>query len=154
MDVPVTLPLDSDGFLRRECPHCIAQFKWHHGPANEEAEKHPDPPTYYCPLCGQPASPDSWWTQEQLDYAQESAAPAIAQFVDESVDELFRGMKRSSIRVERSGHLDVPDAPAPLVEPDGMCIVMSPCHSYEPIKVPDEHTGPLHCLVCGTAFAV
>ena len=26
--VPVSLPLDSDGFLRRECPTCEREYKW------------------------------------------------------------------------------------------------------------------------------
>jgi hypothetical protein len=154
MDIPITVPVDTDGFLRRECPHCGAQFKWHHGPANAEAERHTPPPAYHCPLCGQPAGPDSWWTQEQGDYAQAQAAPAIAQFMDESLNDVFKGLDSKYIKVERTGHFDIPDAPAPLVEPDDMSIVMSPCHAYEPIKIPAEHTGPLHCLVCGAAFAV
>ena len=53
MDFQVSLPLDSDGFLRRECPHCVQEFKWHHGPANEEAEAADEPAAYTCPLCGQ-----------------------------------------------------------------------------------------------------
>jgi len=154
MDIPITLPLDSDGFLRRECPHCTAQFKWHSGPASEEAEQHPDPPAYYCPLCGQPAGPDSWWTQEQISYAEGAAAPAITQYADELLKDAFKGLNNKYVRIEQTGHLDVPDAPMPLTEPDDMSIIMSPCHSYEPVKVPDNHTGPLHCLICGTAFAV
>lgn len=50
MDFQVSLPLDSDGFLRRECPHCMQEFKWHHGPANEEAETANEPAAYTCPL--------------------------------------------------------------------------------------------------------
>jgi hypothetical protein len=34
-----------------------------------------------------------------------------------------------------------------------MVIVAPPCHPWEPVKVPDEATGELHCLICGTAFA-
>jgi hypothetical protein len=33
-------------------------------------------------------------------------------------------------------------------------IVASPCHAYEPVKVPEAATGPLHCLVRGQPFAV
>ena len=51
MDFQVSLPLDSDGFLRRECPHCMQEFKWHHGPANEEAETANEPAA-----CGSDAS--------------------------------------------------------------------------------------------------
>ncbi|WP_198597955.1 hypothetical protein [Blastococcus atacamensis] len=49
---------------------------------------------------------------------------------------------------------DVPDPPSALTERDDMRIVASPCHDYEPVKVPDDVDGPLHCLVCGNAYAV
>ena len=39
----VPLPLDSDGFLRRECPHCVQQFKWHHGPTADRPDGEIDP---------------------------------------------------------------------------------------------------------------
>lgn len=154
MDIEVQLPLDSDGFLRRECPHCVEQFKWHHGPANEQAESAADPPAYHCPLCGQPAGPDSWYTQTQLEYMDEAAAPAIAQFMDDAIGKVFKGASTKHVKFERTGHLDVPDHPVPLTEPDDMVIVASPCHGYEPVKVPADHTGPLYCLICGAAFAV
>jgi hypothetical protein len=154
MEIEVQFPLDTDGFLRRECPHCFEQFKWHHGPANEEAESAVDPPAYYCPLCGQPAGPASWYTQTQLDYMDEAAAPAIAQFLDDAISEVFKGSSTKNVKFNRTGHLHVPDHPEPLSEPDDMVIVASPCHGYEPVKVPAEHTGPLCCLVCGAAFAV
>ena len=48
----VSLPLDSEGFLRRECPTCEREFKWLPNlDENEETE-----PTagggYFCPYCG------------------------------------------------------------------------------------------------------
>lgn len=155
MEIPISFPVDRDGFLRRECPHCGKQFKWHNGPANAEAEEHPPPPAYHCPMCGQPAAHDSWWTQEQIAYAEAQAAPSVAQFIEESVDELFKGFKNNQyVRLERSGHADIPDAPAPLVETDDGRIVTSPCHSYEPVKIPDDYAGTIHCLICGAAFAL
>ena len=33
----MTIPLDSDGFLRRECPTCEREFKWR--PSEAEAEE-------------------------------------------------------------------------------------------------------------------
>ncbi|MBT2425166.1 hypothetical protein J7F02_05555 [Streptomyces sp. ISL-112] len=154
MDIPMTLPLDHDGFLRRECPHCVIQFKWHPGPANEEAEQQPTPTTYYCPLCGQPAGPDSWWTQEQLDYAEGLAAPAAMREVEQGLRDTFKGASSKHVKFSVKGGSDTPNAPAPLTEPDDMVIVASPCHKYEPVKVPGNASGPLHCLVCGQAFAV
>lgn len=152
MDIPITLPLDSDGFLRRECPHCEQQFKWHHGPANEEAETHADPPTYYCPMCGEPAGPDSWWTQEQLEHTQGIAMPAALRFVQGELAATFRRTK--SITFKPGSDSDIPAVPASLTEPDDMRIVASPCHAYEPVKVPDDSPNSLHCLLCGTVFAI
>lgn len=154
IQISVSLPLDSDGFLRRECPHCMGQFKWHNGPANEEAEGHAPPPAYYCPRCGQPAGPDSWFTPAQMEYIEGAAAPTIASIIDDELGGLFKGMSSKHVKVTQTGHLDVPEPPDPLSEPDDMMIVASPCHGYEPVKVSENHTGPLYCLICGSAFAV
>ena len=35
IEIPVTMPLDGDGFLRRECPTCEEEFKWY---AHEEGD--------------------------------------------------------------------------------------------------------------------
>src|SRR3989442_5829365 len=110
MNIAVTLPLDSDGFLRRECPHCERQFKWHHGPANEEAETQADPTTYYCPLCGEPAGPDSWWTQEQIEYMQGIAMPAVLHSIQDELAAAFRGSK--NVEFKPSNGSDAPDEPA------------------------------------------
>jgi hypothetical protein len=154
MDISMSLPLDNDGFLRRECPHCVGQFKWHHGPANEEGKQQPAPTSYYCPLCGQPARPDSWWTQEQLDYAQGTAVPVAMREVEQAMKDAFKGVSSKNMKFDFKGGIDTPNAPSALVEPDDMVIVTSPCHAYEPVKIPEEASGPFHCLVCGQAFAV
>lgn len=151
MQIPLALPLDSDGFLRRECPTCERQFKWHDGPANEEAEAHTDPPVYYCPLCGASAGPDSWWTTEQSEYARGIAMPVALQSVQDEIANALRGSKYLTYK---PGTPDLPDVPASLTEPDDMVIVASACHDYEPIKIPEDASGPFHCLICGAAFAV
>lgn len=156
IEIPVSLPLDSDGFLRRECPHCMREFKWHNGPASEEAEQHAPPPAYHCPLCGQPAGMESWYTQIQVEYIDQTAAPHIDDVVENALGDLFGGLKgMKGITVKRSGGGSSRSPnPDPLTEPDDMTIVASPCHGHEPVKVSDDHVGPLYCLVCGSAFAV
>jgi endogenous inhibitor of DNA gyrase (YacG/DUF329 family) len=151
MDISISLPLDSDGFLRRECPHCEQQFKWHHGPANAEAEAHPDPATYHCPLCGDPAEPGSWWTQEQSDYTEGTAMPTVVRGLQDELPDAFHGNKHIQFKPD---HGDVPDVPSALTEPDDMRIVASPCHAYEPVKVPHDFSGAIYRLICGDAFAV
>jgi len=150
-EIQVTLPLDSDGFLRRECPHCMRQFKWHDGPANGEAEQHARPAAYSCPLCGQPAADDSWNTQEQIDLIETTVMPMALGIMEDELEAMFKGVR--GLEYKRGSEEPV-DFTSPLVEPDDMTIVTSPCHDYEPVKVPDDHAGPLFCLICGSAFAV
>lgn len=150
ISIPVTVPLDSDGFLRRECPTCERQFKWFvHSEADPDAELVDQ---YCCPLCGIPAGLDSWWTPEQLDYAQRAAGPDIDRLVQDEVNRAFKGVKGLSFKPNRNFTFGI-DAPDPLIEPDDMVIVEPPCHPNEPIKVPEEATERLHCLICGNAFA-
>lgn len=149
--VSVPIPSDSDGFIRRECPHCLRQFKWHDGPANEEAEQHAAPVTYTCPLCGQPAADNSWNTAEQVELARQVAMPQAMEMIQENLEAAFRRVKGVTYKRGSDGTFDPPN---PLTEPDDMVIVASPCHGYEPVKVPEDHTGPFYCLICGSAFAV
>lgn len=145
----VQLPLDDDGFLRRECPHCDQEFKWFHGPTAERPEGEADPPVYYCPRCGVSAAPDQWWTEEQLAFIQEYAAAPVLRELSDEVEKAFRGVKGLSFR---RGQLDEPEPPAALHEPNDMIILAPPCHPWEPVKVPEEATARVHCLICGEPF--
>jgi hypothetical protein len=149
--VPVSLPLDSDGFLRRECPACELQFKWYaHQEGDTDAEQVHQ---YFCPRCGRPAGPDSWWTPAQLAHAQSAAGPTLDQYVQDALKDSFSGIKGITFQPSNDFTLGIPP-PDPLVEPDDMVIAEPPCHPNEPVKVPDEATSCVHCLVCGTPFAV
>ncbi len=146
----VQLPLDDDGFLRRECPHCLQQFKWHQGPTADRPDDETDPPVYYCPRCGGSAKPDQWWTEAQLTFIQESiAGPALGELSDE-MEKAFQGVK--GLTYER-GQLDEPEPPTALQEPNDMIILAPPCHPWEPVKVSEEAIARIHCLICGAPFA-
>ncbi len=150
ISIPVAMPLDSDGFVRRECPTCEQQFKWFSHPEGDSDAEHVD--QYFCPLCGVPAGVDSWWTPEQLEYAQGVAGPEFDRLVQDAVNGAFKGLKGLSFKPNRNFTLGIPN-PDPLVEPDDMVIVEPPCHPDEPIKVPEHATERVHCLMCGSSFA-
>ncbi len=129
----MTLPLDGDGFLRRECPSCEHESKWHHGPTGDEPDDAVEPPHYYCPLCGVPSGVDSWWTRPQLEHAQQ----AVLGVAMDDLGREFKSMERRSkgfIKVKASG--DQIEPPSVLHEPDDMVIVTAPCHPWEPVKIP------------------
>ena len=77
--------------------------------------------------------------------------PFALGIVQDELEGMFRGMK--GVEYKR-GSEEPADLADPVVEPDDMTIVTSPCHDYEPVKVPEDHVGPLYCLICGSAFAV
>src|SRR3954453_21148731 len=111
MEISVSLPLDHEGFLRRQCPNCDGVFKWHHGPANAEAEDAVPPASYCCPMCGRPAEPDRWFTNEQAEYIQGVGLPAALREADELLGDAFKGLNSPYLKVTRTGHLDVPAEP-------------------------------------------
>ena len=71
----MTIPLDSDGFLRRECPTCEREFKWRPSEAEAEEDVEPaDAAGYFCPYCGVQAPDDAWLTQAQVALTQNIVA--------------------------------------------------------------------------------
>lgn len=148
-----SISLPSDGpFLRRECPSCSRQFKWHHGPTDDRPEEEIDPSVYFCPYCGESALPDHWWTQEQAEYARQVSAGPIMR---ETTADLRKGLRTSrKSLIKFSVDCEEPEPPAPLHEPSDMVVVLSPCHPWEPIKIVDDWREPVHCLMCGERFSV
>jgi endogenous inhibitor of DNA gyrase (YacG/DUF329 family) len=150
ISISVSVPLDQDGFLRRECPTCEQQFKWYaHNDGDSDAEIVSQ---YFCPLCGEPSGVDTWWTPAQLEFAQREAGPALDEHVHDLIADAFKGIKGIDFKPNRNFSLDIPPSD-PLAEPDDMVIVEPPCHPNEPVKVPDTATERVYCLVCGTPFA-
>lgn len=149
--VPVSLPLDSDGFLRRECPDCEREFKWFSHQAGDPDAEIVD--QYFCPLCGVPAGTGSWWTPAQLEYMNGVSGPAIDQHMRDLVERMLKGVKGMKFEPNASFSLGI-ETPDALAEPDdAMTIAEPPCHPNEPVKVPDG-TAKVHCLICGNPFAI
>lgn len=148
MSTGMSIPLDSDGFMRRECPNCQEQFKWH---PSEEGGSVRRVDQYHCPLCGQAAGLDSWWTQEQIEYAKVAVMPEAMRQVHDALGAVVRSSK--SVKVKVSNDLDEMPIPKPLREPNDMVILEPPCHDSEPVKVPDAAEPPFYCLICGSPFA-
>jgi len=133
----MALPLDSDGFLRRECPTCEREFKWLAATGDDDATPAPDG-GYFCPYCSVQAPPDAWFTPAQLERARATVAHDLV------VPELKR-FERQGFEVE----INAPE-PEPLTETDDMRRIDVYCHPEEPVKVLDDWDRPVHCLLCGT----
>jgi hypothetical protein len=107
-------------------------------------------PVYFCPLCGQSAAPDQWWTPEQADYAKRAIAGPMMEELEHELKRGLRQLPGSILRFDAKGEAVEP--PPALREVNDMVIVEAPCHPWEPVKVPTDAGPPLHCLICGQAF--
>lgn len=141
----MAVPLDRDGFLRRECPTCEREFKWY---ASEDGTGAPAPVGgYYCPYCAIQAPADGWFTAAQIELAQNTI---MREMVGPELELMAKDLRRSGsgslIKIDMEYHK--PPAMDPLVEADDMRRVDFECHPSEPIKVLDDWSGDVHCLIC------
>ena len=144
----MSVPLDSDGFLRRECPTCEREFKWFISTDDDGVT--PDEAGYYCPYCGIQAPTNTFLTKAQVELAEnivarELVGPELAKFGAE----LNRSQRPGSL-VSIKFNSTLPSAMDPLVEADDMRRVDFACHPSEPVKVLDEWDRKVNCLICGS----
>src|SRR5262245_25299973 len=111
----MSLPLDEDGFLRRQCPTCEREFKWRAddaGDDEEDVEATPvDEDGYFCPYCGVQAPTGDWHTEQQI-------ADAKAIVMRDVLSPEIKKLERSIGKLNRSGgfikaemEFDMPDEP-------------------------------------------
>ena len=67
MELVVKLEPDAEGYTGRECPRCKKYFKFRGGTGL------PGSPTCHCPYCNHVDSPNEFFTEDQIEYAQSVA---------------------------------------------------------------------------------
>ena len=149
IEVPVSFPLDSHGFLRRACPACSREFKWLSVEGDADS---PSPACYFCPYCGTSAARGEWFTPEQRAYIETAVFNKVLGPSLEDLAESMRQLNRTpGGLIEITASIEPPErrqAP-PVFEPDDMRQVTFACHPKEPIKVDEAWRRPVHCLSCG-----
>lgn len=147
----MSLPLDSDGFLRRECPTCEREFKWL--PSSDDGDGGTPSPDggYFCPYCAIQAPDGQWLTKAQVALAQSIvAAQVVGPMLKDFTHDLSNIGRRSGGFLSVRAEFDEPEEMEPLTELDDMQRVDFACHPGEPVKVLDEWDRNVFCLVCGT----
>ena len=153
--IPMTLPLDSSGFLRRECPRCERQFKWLPSAADSSQSSEQAPPQhYFCPYCHEPAGPDAWWTKEQLEHVKALMMTEVVAPQLEKLKRDLRSLNRPGGLLQVDVDTSVPSEPEPLAETDDMVRVDLPCHLDEPVKIDEAWSAEVACLICGIRYPV
>jgi hypothetical protein len=171
VSLPIELPLDSDGFLRRECPLCVRQFKieaqeddrqsliqreldaylLQEGPGirAESADAtgtDEEESELWCPYCGQTAPRNQWWTQEQIAYN------IMAQIVNKEfirpMKQKFSGRRSGLVPIKSEGKEMEYQKPWISPEPDDMTIHALPCCDLR-VKLEDDWSQTVYCHQCG-----
>ena len=75
-EISVSIPIDEEGMLGRECLECEDYFKIKPGTGLDTSY-------CYCPYCEYEGDSDNFWTPEQIEYAQSIAA-------NQAVDKVFK----------------------------------------------------------------
>ena len=141
----LAIPVDGERFMRRECPTCEREFKWRFVEDGEESMEAGEE-GYHCPYCAVPADVGEYFTKAQWELVQAKAMGGVADMFGESLSRL----ERSSAGIEISVTPTPAPEPPPLPdEPDDMRRVDPTCHPEAPVKVLEEWSGPVHCLICG-----
>ncbi|HVB25015.1 MAG TPA: toll/interleukin-1 receptor domain-containing protein [Ktedonobacteraceae bacterium] len=150
ISISIPLPLDKDGFLRKECPNCGRQFKHRQDKQTETQESQEG---YYCPYCSTLADAGKWYTAQQLEYMQQQLTAEVMN------PNLFR-LQEQIERVGQSGlfriEMNIPllEEPEPLVEYDDMVQLIFPCHVEEPIKVDEQWDQAVACVLRGIHYPI
>jgi hypothetical protein len=141
----LAIPVDSERFIRRECPTCEREFKWHIAEEGEESAPAGEA-GYFCPYCAVPADPGSFFTKAQCTLVEASATGLVAEELSERLAGIDQDSGPFQISVTPSPTPEPPPLPD---EPNDMRRIDPSCHPEEPIKVLEDWMGPVHCLVCG-----
>jgi hypothetical protein len=147
------IPVDSDGFLRRECPTCEREFKWLPAAEDDDAASMADG-GYFCPYCGVQAPADAWSTPAQLALARDiTQAEVVEPMLSKFADDLARTFQSAGMTTRSAPRRQLGE-PEPLTESDDMTRVDFACHPSEPLKVLDDWRQPVRCLICGQLNSV
>lgn len=158
------LPVDLDGFVRRQCPGCRREFKTPPSPQDgasmlrvltgalthvNEDEIRPDPPVRACPYCGHMAPGEAWlWAAFRKELEQ--IAAAFAEHV--RYEQLMHVPRTLALN---PGPTFVPVSPRPLpprlrADPLGHFIRLELLCCGEEIKVRPAEADRIACPYCGT----
>ena len=163
----ILIPLDDEQYLRRECPFCKEQLKiklsevertkliqdlldsYLKETPNDEVEETIDEMLYHCPYCGQQATPDGWWTTEQINYlmifAKNIANKKINKTLIEGMEKICRGNSFLKFEGKKLKYEDPWISP----EENDMTIYELPCCN-ESIKLKDDFKEREYfCFFCG-----
>lgn len=137
------ISLDSEGFVRRECPKCEREFKIQTLEKDflRPPVKNSDQVT--CPYCKHRSNIDQWWTKAQVDYISEMQSFFLLNSIVPKTSLKMKSTSFVKVKVE------VIEQKEPVMKPeyDDMKRLSVGCCERD-IKVLDEWSGEVFCPDC------
>lgn len=146
----VSLPLDKERFLRRECPYCKMQFKVYK-PEDKKEEVEEDERAdkeVHCPYCGQSAGRDEWYTTEQIQHIKDVTSQKFVRPILNNFAKQLKGLGNGLLKINVSTPQKV--NPKTLTEVNDMRKVELECCKI-PIKIEQDWEKEIYCIACGKA---
>lgn len=156
------LPLDQDGFSRRECPRCHAQFMVRWSEVEEQVlaaamarrvatagGEEPAPRRRFCPYCAAPAAAEAFFPapiQRHLDTAARQITAEVESLRLRVPEEWLAANPRAE---PAAPSLELPSLPPREYGADLFRIALPCCGDEQ--KVSDAWLGPVRCHLCGIA---
>lgn len=106
---------------------------------------------YFCPYCRHRAA-DDWFTRAHADYVSAYALGHLGGGLLGPLQDSVDRLNESGGFISASLDADLP-TPVKPAEPNDMRRVDLGCHAAEPVKVSEDWTESVHCLICGSASA-
>ncbi len=162
----ISFPLDSDKFLRRECPFCCREFKillreeelidlskersesFMLETTEDNSDVQSDADEYFCPYCGQTAKNDKWWTKEQAAYIKIHMNNIVFNLINDNfIRQLKSDVHNSKMIKFEAKEMELTE---PWISPESNDMVAFdlPCCQRK-IKVDEKWSGDLFCFFCG-----
>jgi hypothetical protein len=134
----VGIPMDSDGYLDRECPaaECEFEFKVHGDDwRNIVTDEH-----VHCPFCGHVSDSGKWFTQDQLEILREGARAQLSALIGSALRKDAESWNR---RQPRNSFIRMT-----------MQVKDRPEHVLVPAEAADPMRLKITCSECSCRYAV
>jgi hypothetical protein len=144
--VPLSFPLDAEGFLSQECPTCERRFK-------VKFSQEPDGKFLsHCPYCGHEGQ-KCWWTSEQVTYIQSQTKASVINPLLRDFQRDLQGLNNQGAGITvRSQPIRDPQVVPPAETNEAMRLHTFACCD-EQIKIVNWE-GPVHCIICGKVDSI
>lgn len=144
IEIKMSIPLDSDGFVEMQCDYCENRFMLHESVYSAEANLH-----FFCPICGLPNSVSTFFCPEVLEAAQRKVINYAYDKLQRELGSVVKEINKSGfITVNIKGKTKEPEKELFLTANEYVLVHQKCCNIDIKATEFDKNIG-LYCPICG-----